>query len=104
MSKNQNIHELTNILAIALRHKIGSIVNKDEIYAQKYAKDYEIFLKEAVKISLKENWNDSDKIKIKNELKRKLREELEKREFIDNKKFDIMDREINNILEVLKLK
>jgi len=103
MSKNQNIHELTNILAIALRHKIGSIVNKDEIYAQKYAKDYEIFLKEAVKISLKENWNDSDKIKIKNELKGKLRDELEKREFIDNKKFDIMDREINNILGVLKL-
>ena len=103
MSKNQNIHELTNILAIALRHKIGSIVNKDEIYAQKYAKDYEIFLKEAVKISLRENWNDSDKIKIKNGLKRKIRDELEKREFIDNKKFDIMDREINNILGVLKL-
>ena len=104
MSKNQNIHELTNILAIALRHKIGSIVNKDEIYAQKYAKDYEIFLKEAVKISLKENWNDSDKIKIKNELKGKLRDELEKREFIDNKKFDIMGREIDEILGVLKLK
>ena len=103
MSKNQNIHELTNMLAIALRHKIGSIVNKNEIYAQKYARDYEIFLKEAVKISLKENWNDSDKIKIKNELKGKLRDELEKREFIDNKKFDIMDREINNILGVLKL-
>jgi len=103
MSKNKNIHELTNILAIALRHKIGSIVNKDEIYAQKYAKDYEIFLKEAIKISLRENWNDSDKIKIKNELKSKLRDELEKREFIDNKKFDIMGREINEILGVLKL-
>ncbi|MEK6874003.1 MAG: hypothetical protein AABW91_04085 [Nanoarchaeota archaeon] len=103
MSKNQNIHELTNILAIALRHKIGSIVNKDEIYAQKYAKDYEMFLKEAVKISLRENWNDSDKIKIKNELKIKLKDELEKREFIDNKKFDIIDGEIDNILGVLKL-
>lgn len=103
MSKNQNIHELTNILAIALRHKIGSIVNKDEIYAQKYAKDYEIFLKEAVKVSLRENWNDSDKIKIKNELKIKLKDELEKREFIDNKKFDIIDGEIDNILGVLKL-
>ena len=103
MSKNQNIHELTNILAIALRHKIGSIVNKDEIYAQKYAKDYEIFLKEAVKISLRENWNEKDKIKIKNELKRKIRDELEKREFIDNKKFDIMDVEIDGLLEVLKL-
>ena len=104
MSKNQNIHELTNMLAIALRHKIGSIVNKNEIYAQKYAKDYEIFLKEAVKVSLRENWNEEDKAKIKNELKRKLKKELEKREFIDNKKFDIMDKEINEILDVLKLK
>ena len=104
MSKNQNIHELTNMLAIALRHKIGSIVNKNEIYAQKYARDYEIFLKEAVKVSLRENWNEKDKTKIKNELKRKLKKELEKREFIDNKKFDIMDKEINEILDVLKLK
>ncbi|MBS3066508.1 hypothetical protein J4205_01670 [Candidatus Pacearchaeota archaeon] len=104
MSKNQNIHELTNMLAIALRHKIGSIVNKNEIYAQKYARDYEIFLKEAVKVSLRENWNEEDKAKIKNELKRKLKKELEKREFIDNKKFDIMDKEINEILDVLKLK
>ena len=104
MSKNKNIHELTNILAIALRHKIGSIVNKNEIYAQKYARDYEIFLKEAIKISLRENWNDKDKTEIKNELKSKLRDELEKREFIDNKKFGIMDGEIDNILEVLKLK
>lgn len=104
MSKNQNIHKLTTVLAISLRHKIGSIVNKDEIYAQKYAKDYEIFLKEAVKVSLRENWNEEDKAKIKNELKRKLKKELEKREFIDNKKFDIMDKEINEILDVLKLK
>ena len=104
MSKNQNIHKLTTVLAISLRHKIGSIVNKDEIYAQKYAKDYEIFLKEAVKVSLRENWNEEDKAKIKNELKRKLKYELEKREFIDNKKFDIMDKEINEILDVLKLK
>lgn len=37
MSKKQNIHKLTNILAIALRHKIGSIINKNEIYAQKYS-------------------------------------------------------------------
>lgn len=103
MSKNQNIHELTNILAIALRHKIGSIVNKNEIYAQKYARDYEIFLKEAIKISLRENWNDKDKTEIKNELKSKLKYELEKREFIDNQKFDIMDKEINEILDVLKL-
>ena len=103
MSKNQNIHELTNMLAIALRHKIGSIVNKNEIYAQKYARDYEIFLKEAVKVSLRENWNEKDKTKIKNELNSKLRDELKKKEFIDDKKFDIMEKEIDQILGVLKL-
>ena len=103
MSKNQNIHKLTNMLAISLRHKIGSIVNKDEIYAQKYAKDYEIFLKEAVKVSLRENWNEKDKTKIKNELNSKLRDELKKKEFIDDKKFDIMEKEIDQILGVLKL-
>ncbi|PIN95022.1 hypothetical protein COU53_01305 [Candidatus Pacearchaeota archaeon CG10_big_fil_rev_8_21_14_0_10_30_48] len=103
MSKNQNIHKLTTVLAISLRHKIGSIVNKDEIYAQKYAKDYEIFLKEAVKVSLRENWNEKDKTKIKNELNSKLRDELKKKEFIDDKKFDIMEKEIDQILGVLKL-
>jgi len=35
MSKIKTIKELTNLLAIALRHKIGSIVNENEIYAEK---------------------------------------------------------------------
>ena len=50
MSKTKTIHELANILAVALRHKIGSIVNSNEVYAQKYARDYETLLKEAEKI------------------------------------------------------
>jgi 3-methyladenine DNA glycosylase Tag len=103
MSKNKDIAELTNILAIALRHKIGSIVNNNEIYAQKYAKDYESFMKEAMKISLRENWNPKDKIKIKDELKRKLIKELKNKDFIDIKKFSIMDTEIDKALKELKL-
>ena len=42
MGKKRDIDELTNILAAALRHKIGSMVNKDEIYAQKYDKEFEV--------------------------------------------------------------
>jgi len=42
MSKSKIIEELTNLLVVALRHKIGSIVNENEIYAQKYAKDVEV--------------------------------------------------------------
>ena len=101
MSKTKIIHELTNIMVKALRHKIGSIVNQNEVYAQKYSKDADLLFNEAIKISLKENWNDYDKTKIKEELKRKLRLELESKEFIDKKKFDIMDEEIDKALNLI---
>jgi len=103
MSKTKNIQELTTILSIALRHKIGSIVNQNEIYAQKYAKDAEVLIKEAQKISLKENWNNYDKEKIKEILKKKLKYELEKREFLDNKKFDILEDEMSKVLRLIGL-
>ena len=104
MAKTKNISELTNILAVALRHKIGNIVNENEIYAQKYAKDAEVLINQAQKISFRENWNSSDKEKIKNKLKKKLRDELEKRDLLDKRKFDIMGDEMNKVLVVLGLK
>ena len=104
MSKLNKLHELTNILAKALRHRIGAIVNQNEIYAQKYSRDADILLREAQKIALEENWNSYDKIKIRNELKRKLKQELEKKDFLDEKKFDIMDDEIDKALATLNLK
>ena len=94
MSKTKIIHELTNVLAKALRHKIGSIVNQNEIYAQKYSKDADLLFKEAIKISLKKKWNNYDKNQIKEELKRKLKIELESKEFLNERKFEIMDEEI----------
>lgn len=103
MNKNKAIDELTNILAKALRHKIGSLVNSSEIYAQKYAKDADILLNEAKKVSLKENWNSYDKSMIKEKLKIKLKKELESKDFLDNKKFDLMENEIKEALEKLNL-
>lgn len=103
MGKNKTIHELTNVLAKALRHKIGSIVNPDEIYANKYAKDTDTLLKEAKKIALRENWNIYDKPKIKEELKRKLKIELQNKDFLNERKFDIMEEEINKILKLFGL-
>ena len=104
MKKTKTIRELTNILAVALRHKIGSIVNQNEIYAQRYAKDADILLKEAQKTALKENWNQKDKEKIRGELKNKLKAELEKKEFLDERKFSIMDEEIEKVLALFGLK
>ena len=99
MGKNKDIQELINLMTKALRHKIGSIVNKDEFYANKYAKDAEVIMKEAEKVLLRQNWNNYDKVKIRGQLKAKLLKELEQKDFLDNKKFEIMDEEINNAMK-----
>ena len=99
MGKNKDIQELSNLMTKALRHKIGSIVNKDEFYTNKYAKDAEVIMKEAEKVLLRQNWNNYDKVKIRSQLKAKLLKELEQKDFLDNKKFEMMDEEINNALK-----
>ena len=103
MGKKENIKEMINILAIALRHKIGGIVNKDQIYSSRYAKDAQILIREAEKISLSLNLNDYDKSTIRIGLKKKLKIELEKKDFLDYKKFDYMDDEIEIVLKDLGL-
>ena len=103
MGKRKDIDELTNLISKALRHKIGSMVNKDEFYANKYAKDSENIMKEAEKVLLRQNWNNYDKVKIKEQLKIKLRKELEEKDFLDDKKFGIMDAEIDKALKALEL-
>ena len=103
MGKNKDINELTNLMAKALRHKIGSIVNKDELYASKYAKDAESIMAEAEKVLLRQNWNSHDKTRIKEQLRIKLQKELEQKDFLDNKKFEIMDSEIEKALKEFDL-
>ena len=103
MGKNKDIDELTNLMTKSLRHRIGSIVNKDELYASKYAKDAELIMKEAEKISLRQNWNNYDKQQIKERLRKKLYKELEEKDFLDAKKFEIMDEEIEKAIKSLNL-
>ncbi len=103
MGKKDKIHEITALLSKSLRHKIGSIVNKEDIYASKYARDADVLMKEARKIAISENWNAYDKSKIKFELSKKLKNELQKKEFLDDKKFGLMDKEIGYALKVLEL-
>ena len=103
MGKNKDINELTNLMSKALRHKIGSIVNKDELYASKYAKDAESIMAEAEKVLLRQNWNSYDETRIKEQLRIKLQKELEQKDFLDNKKFEIMDSEIEKALKEFDL-
>ena len=71
MNKRKIISELANLLAIALRHRIGSIVNNNEIYASKYARDADVLINEAKRVSLREIWNNKDKQEIENQTKSK---------------------------------
>ena|SRR3989344_5325249 len=98
MGKKEKIIEMINLLSIGLRHKIGGIVNNNEIYSAKYARDGEILIKEAQKISLTLNFNIYEKSKIKVELTNKLRKELEKKDFLDDKKYNFVDSEIDKVL------
>ena len=103
MGKKSDINELVKLLSLALVHRIGGIVNPNEIYGEKYRKESDAFLRSAEKISLRQNWNRDDKIKIREFLKRRLKDGLEKRDFLDDKKFEIMDKEIDNVLKLLDL-
>ena len=98
MGKKDDIEQLTNLMSKSLRHKIGSIVNENEIYAERYAKDAEGIMKEAEKVISRQNWNNYDKADIKEKLKKKLKKELEEKDFLDNKKFEIMDEEMSKAL------
>ena len=103
MWKNQTMHELINLLAVALRHKIGAIVNSNELYAQKYSRDADLLISLAEKSKDKENWNIYDKKEIKEKLKKQLEQELKEKEFINDKKFELVDSEIAQILRKLDL-
>ena|SRR3989344_3367980 len=101
MSKKAQINKITSILSISLRHKIGAIVNSNELYAQKYSRDAEILFKEAEKLVLREKWNNKDKTKIKEQLEKKLKKELGEKTFLDNKKFELISGEIDVAMRVL---
>src|SRR3989344_5772666 len=103
MSKNDSLNELVNLLVNSLSHKIGSIVNNGTLYAKKYRKDSENFLGQAKEISKSNHWNNYDNIEIKSTLKRKLINELERKPFLDNKKFDLVDEEVEKALKELNL-
>ena len=92
MGKRSDIEQLTNLMSRALRHKIGSIVNKDDFYAAKYAKDSDNIMKEAEKVKERWNWNLEDKNKIKEKLKKKLFNELQEKDFLNDEKFDLIDK------------
>ncbi len=103
MNKQKTISELTTFLAYAVSHRIGSIVNKDEIYADKYRKEPEEFMKKAKIISFTQNWNEYDKIIIKEKFRKNVESELTRKNFLNNRKFEIMDEEIDKCLNELNL-
>jgi hypothetical protein len=103
MSKSKIIEELTNLLALSLRHKIGSIVNKEDLYSTKYANESEVLLNKAKSNIFGIKFNFYEKIEIQEKFRKKLKKELESKTFLNEKKFEIMDEEANKILKELGL-
>lgn len=103
MGKNDDIRELAKLLSFAVAHRIGQIINPDAIYAEKYQKESRNFVIQAEGINLGKHWNSYDKIIIKKEVRKKTLLELINKEHIADKKFEIMDEEINKILKELEL-
>jgi len=103
MVKNDIIKELTNLLALAVVHKIGSIVGFNEIFSKKYEKEVENFIQQAGDIKLEENWNNYDKEIIKNETKSKILKKLKEKDYLNESKYDFVDREIEKVLKKVDL-
>jgi len=103
MGKNSDIDQITTILSTALRHKIGAILGMDKKYFRKYEIEFSARRDLAKKILKECNFNSYDKNKITILLKRKLERELERRDYINQKKFEIMDEEIEKVLKELEL-
>jgi hypothetical protein len=103
MGRSKTIEELTNLLALSLRHKIGSIVNNEDIYSKKYADESKILLDNAKRNIFGITFNFYEKKEIANKLRIKLKKELEFKAFLKVEKFEIMEREMNLVLMELGL-
>ncbi|MEK6899343.1 MAG: hypothetical protein AABW79_04580 [Nanoarchaeota archaeon] len=98
MTKKDKIKNLVVFLSLALAHSIGSIVNSGDMYADKYKKESQNYLIQAEKLALDYNWNTQDKAEIKALLKKRLHDELSKRTFLNERKFQLIDKEIDKTL------
>ncbi|MEK6890315.1 MAG: hypothetical protein AABX35_03950 [Nanoarchaeota archaeon] len=103
MGKKKEIDMLTTFIADALRHRIGALLGLDKKYFRKYIFEYQERMNLAKKVIQKNHFNSYDETIIKEKVIHKLNNELASREYIDNKKFDIMDEEIEKALKELEL-
>ncbi len=103
MGKRDNIKELAVFITQALAHRIGRIIDENALHAEKYRKETLNFMKLAEQVKMKENWNSSDLILLRETVKNNLERELARRTYIDNRKFDIMGEEIEKVLRELEL-
>jgi len=101
MGKSAKIEEVVNRLAVALRHRIGALLGTNKDYAKRYLYDSIELINQAREIVIDLHLNVEDKQELKIKLSHKLQKELEVKEFIPEKKFQIMNSEIDKVLREL---
>ena len=97
MGKQEEIRRIARFIALAAVHKIGGLLNPSAIYAEKYKKEYGNFVQQAENILIGRNWNREDKEEIKTEARKQAHDELKRRGYIAERKFDILDRELGEV-------
>jgi hypothetical protein len=103
MSKKEEINKLVSALANSLTHEIGAIVNEKSLYVEKYRKESENFIVISKDILNVLNLNREDKAHIRAALKIELDKELTKRNYLDIKKFKLVDQKIEEVLRDLRI-
>ncbi len=103
MGKSDTVQELARLIGLAVAHSIGYILNPSSIYADKYRKEILNFMSLAAKTRDKEHWNVSDLRLIKAKAIEETNYELSRRDYLDLRKFELIDGEIEKMLRELEL-
>ena len=64
MGKRDKIHTLARLIALAVAHRIGVLLDLHSTYANKYRKECANFIRQAENTQWGEHWSSSDKKEI----------------------------------------
>ena len=103
MGKSDHLQTLARMIALAVAHKIGYLIQSDSDYAKKYQKEYMNFMRQAESINFLEHWNDFDKEQILQISRKKVTDELSARTYLKAEKFTIIEKELFNVMHDLGL-
>ena|SRR3989344_6498136 len=103
MGKRDKIHTLARLIALAVAHRIGVLLDLHSTYANKYRKECANFIRQAENTQWGEHWSSSDKKEILETAKKESLRELAARTYLAPEKFKLLEKEILYVMHELKI-